>query len=226
MALFPSSRRPATPGSSRILEPVERLAEVLFGLIMVLGFTGSLSAAEAGRAEVRTMLFGALGCNLAWGLIDGLMYLMFCLGERANGRRIVMAVRGAASPPEAHAAIAGALPQVVARALRPEDLERVRGHLVGEAELPGRARLVPRDWIGALGIFLLVFLSTFPVVVPFIVMRDAHLALRVSNAIAIVLLFLTGYAFGRAADLPRWGTGAAMVVIGLVLVAITMALGG
>jgi hypothetical protein len=61
-----SSRSP----SSRVLEPGERISEVLFGLIMVLTFTGSLSVAEAGREDIRTMLVGALGCNLAWGIID------------------------------------------------------------------------------------------------------------------------------------------------------------
>jgi len=44
----------------RALEPIDRLSEVLFGLIMVLTFTGSLSVAEAGREDVRTMLAGAL----------------------------------------------------------------------------------------------------------------------------------------------------------------------
>ena len=53
----------------RVLTPNERISEVLFGLIMVLTFTGSLSVAEAGREDIRTMLIGALGCNLAWGLI-------------------------------------------------------------------------------------------------------------------------------------------------------------
>ena len=61
--------------SRRVLEPTERLSEVLFGLIMVLTFTGSLSLAEKGRGAVRTMLIGALGCNLAWGIIDGIMIL-------------------------------------------------------------------------------------------------------------------------------------------------------
>ena len=77
--------------SKRVLEPIERISEVLFGLIMVLTFTGSLSAAELGRAEVRVMLIGALGCNLAWGLIDGIMYLMASPfragGGPANHRR-------------------------------------------------------------------------------------------------------------------------------------------
>jgi hypothetical protein len=56
--------------SKRVLEPTDRVSEILFGLIMVLTFTGSLSVAEAGRDDVRTMLIGALGCNLAWGIID------------------------------------------------------------------------------------------------------------------------------------------------------------
>src|SRR5678809_1467351 len=78
--------------SKRLLEPNERIAEVLFGLIMVLTFTGSLSVAEAGQAEVRTMLIGAIGCNLAWGIIDGVFYLMGCLNERAIGIRALRAL--------------------------------------------------------------------------------------------------------------------------------------
>jgi hypothetical protein len=68
--------------TKRLLEPHERIAEVLFGLIMVLTFTGSLSVAEAGRDDVRTMLIAALGCNIAWGIIDGVLYLMGCLAEK------------------------------------------------------------------------------------------------------------------------------------------------
>ena len=66
---------PALPSSKRVLDPYDRVSEVLFGLIMVLTFTGSLSIAEAGRDDVRTMLIGALGCNLVWGIIDGVFYL-------------------------------------------------------------------------------------------------------------------------------------------------------
>ena len=50
----------------QVLDPIERVSEVLFGLIMVLTFTGSLSVASPERSEVREMLVGAIGCNLAW----------------------------------------------------------------------------------------------------------------------------------------------------------------
>src|SRR5204862_345440 len=72
--------------SKRVLDPIDRVSEVLFGLIMVLTFTGALSVAEAGREDVRTMLIGALGCNLAWGIIDGVLYLMGCAFGRMTGR--------------------------------------------------------------------------------------------------------------------------------------------
>jgi VIT1/CCC1 family predicted Fe2+/Mn2+ transporter len=93
-------------------------------------------------------------------------------------------------------------------------------------EPPERARLRKDDWLGAVGVFFLVFLSTFPVVMPFIFMRNAGPALRVSNAIAIVLLFLTGYAFGRITGRHPWLVGISMVILGSILVGMTMALGG
>ena len=212
--------------SKRVLEPIERISEVLFGIIMVLTFSGSLSVAEAGKEDVRTMLIGAIGCNLAWGLIDAIMYLMGCLSEQAHKIRILLGVRKAIHPEEAHSIIVGALPPAVVPVLQVAELEKMRLHLTQVPEPRDRPHLSAQNWLGALGVFLLVFLSTFPVVLPFIFIRDALPALRVSNAIAIVMLFLTGYAFGRCAGYRPWLMGMAMVLLGGVLVALTIALGG
>src|SRR5580765_96781 len=95
--------------SKRVLEPIDRVSEVLFGLIMVLTFTGSLSVAEAGRDDVRAMLIGALGCNLAWGIIDGVLYLMGCLAEKGRGLLTFHAVRNAANPDDGQRLIAEAV---------------------------------------------------------------------------------------------------------------------
>src|SRR5262245_66319369 len=84
--------------SKRVLDPIDRVSEVLFGLIMALTFTGSLSVAEAGRDDVRTMLIGALGCNLAWGLIDGIFYLFNCLADARRDLVTYQAVRQAPDP--------------------------------------------------------------------------------------------------------------------------------
>ena len=64
--------------------PIQRISEVLFGLIMAVTIIGSLSIVSADRSEVRTVLVAALGCNLAWGLVDAVMYLRKPLTERSH----------------------------------------------------------------------------------------------------------------------------------------------
>jgi hypothetical protein len=211
---------------SRVLDPIDRVSEVLFGLIMVLTFTGSLSVATAGRAEVREMLVGALGCNIAWGVIDGLLHLLGTLAERAHGLAAFRAVRAAPDPREGQRLVAEALPPVVASVMDPSQLEAVRQQLARIPEPTGQARLGKDDWLGALGIFLLVFASTLPVVVPFLLVADAHRALRISNAVAVAMLFVCGYTTGRLTRYHPWGTGVGMVLLGSALVGMTMALGG
>jgi VIT1/CCC1 family predicted Fe2+/Mn2+ transporter len=215
-----------TTASKRVLEPIERISEVLFGLIMVLTFTCSFSVAGAGRFEVRTMLLAALGCNLAWGLIDAIMYLMACLAEEARSLATFRAVRRANNDEKAKRLITKALPPVIALGLGSPELEKIRVHLKQLPEPATHPRLSKRNWIGALGVFLLVFLSTFPVVLPFIFMQQAMRAQRVSNAVAIILLFVTGYAFGRCTGYHPRVLGLAMVGLGALLVGLTIVLGG
>jgi len=212
--------------SRRLLDPMYRVNEVLFGLIMVLTFTGSLSVAQAGREDIRTMLIGALGCNLAWGIIDGLFYLMGSLAEKGQNLMTFNAMRTANDPHIAQRLIADKLPPVVASILQPAELESMRQRLRQLPEPPKRASLNREDWLGAAGISLLVFLSTFPVVIPFIFMQSVLPAMRVSNAIAIAMMFMTGYSYGRLTGYHPWGVGIAMVVLGAMVVSFTIALGG
>jgi VIT1/CCC1 family predicted Fe2+/Mn2+ transporter len=64
------------------------------------------------------------------------------------------------------------------------------------------------------------------VAIPFFLIHDAHRALRFSNAVAVTMLFVCGYAWGRLSRYHPWLTGLGMVVVGSALVAMTMALGG
>ena len=212
--------------SKRFLEPSERVSEVLFGLIMVLTFTGSLSVAEADRAEVRTMLIGALGCNIAWGVIDGILYLMGCLAEKGNRLRAWRSFKSAAGPEAAQQVLVDLLPPKMAELVTPGDLEPVRKKLVQLPEPPRRPSIHKDEWLGSVAVFFWVFITTFPVAIPFIFMHDVARAMRVSNGVAIALLFVTGYAFGRTSEYRPWLTGFAMVVLGCALVGMTIALGG
>lgn len=219
------SKEAASPAASRVLDPMDRVSEVLFGLIMALSFTLTLGVATADNIQVRTMLLGALGCNLAWGIIDAGVFLMARLNER--GRNLVRwrVVRDTTDADAARRVIAAALPPALASVLSSHQLEAMRQGLLRLPE-PERPRLTRRDGLGALGICLLSFASTFPIVIPFMLVGDARLALRLSNAVAITMLFLCGYAFARCAGFRPWAMGLAMVVVGGLLVAVAIALGG
>jgi hypothetical protein len=216
----------ATQTSKRALEPIERISEIWFGLIMVLTFTCSISVNSAGREEVRTLLVGAVGCNLAWGIIDSFMYLLGCFVQRGTAIAKLRAVRKASEPGVAHRVIADALPPALASVLSPEEFEEMRRKLNQLPEPPRHPTLRKKDWLGAGTVFLAVFLSTFPVVIPFLFIANVRLALRVSNGVALLMLLLTGYAFGVYADHRPWRMGLWTAILGSVLVGIAVVLGG
>jgi hypothetical protein len=210
----------------RFLSPVERISEVLFGLIMTLSITGTMSVVSGGREEVGVTLIAVLGCNIAWGIIDGILYLLGAISENSRGKSLYQMIVHTSDPERALAAIAGALPPTIAKVLHPEEIESIRRRL---ADLPdeSQGRIITREDIGgAIGVFLIVVLSCVPVILPFILMKDPLPALRVSNLIAMIMLFTGGYSFAKYAGLARITTGIVMVVLGAALVGLTIALGG
>jgi VIT1/CCC1 family predicted Fe2+/Mn2+ transporter len=154
------------------------------------------------------------------------MYLLALLFERGRGLSIARAVRATPDPERGRQLLTEVLPEPLDKLFDGEALEHARAKL---ARLPA-VRAVPhlsgRDLKAALGVFLLVFLSTFPVVVPFLVFSPAHRALRISNGIAIAMMYGAGHFLGRYAGLRAVVMGFVMVAIGILLVGISVALGG
>ncbi len=215
--------------SRRLLDPDERASEVLFGLIMVISITGTISVATGGEETVDTMLKAAIGCNLAWGIADGVMYLLSTLIQRGRGLLGLRALRGGVDPEVGRQMVEHVLPPVIAHVLTPEELDGIRRRLAGGAgipELPPRPQLHREDFLAAVVVCALVFLSTFPVVIPFLVMQDAPRALRVSQGIAIAMLFALGWLTGRNAGARPLRVGLLVVALGVGLVALVNALGG
>lgn len=209
-----------------ILDPLERTSEILFGVIMVLTFTSSISVAQSGQSDTREVLIAALGCNIAWGIVDAAFYLMSSVIGRARGLQILNTIRENRDQALSQHLILGALPEPVSAVLTPPEVEELRVRLARHANPPAHAMLSRRDITGAFAVFLLVFLSTLPISLPFLLFSQIGFAMRASNAVAIAMLFGMGWTLGRHTGRSGWGAGLAMVSLGLVLVAITIALGG
>ena len=206
------------------------MGEILFGLIMTLTFTlaAGIVIQEEGRDGAREMLIGILGCNLAWGIIDGVLYVLGQVFERGRLRRIGFHLRQAKSDAEARQVVADELDETLAsvtdesmrQSLYQSIVERARS-----APLAGN-RVRRDDLLGGLAAGWLVFACSFPAVLPFVFLDDPRLALRVSNAILLALLFYVGWRWSRHTLVKPWLAGVTFLLVGLLLVALAIPLGG
>ena len=209
-----------------VLNPVDRVSELLFGLFMALTFVGAVSVAEAGQEEIRKMFAAALGCNLAWGLVDAVMYLVRTVTDRGRSLTLLRSVRAAPDAESGRRLIERALSRNAAGLVSTAEVEAMRGRIVALTSLPVRPRLNRGDLLAALGIFVIVVASTFPVVLPFVLLQDVGTAKNLARAIAVAMLFFGGLALGRYAGYGSWKVGFMMAGLGAALVAAIRALGG
>jgi VIT1/CCC1 family predicted Fe2+/Mn2+ transporter len=213
----------------RALSPADSLSEILFGLIMTLTFTlgaGILVREDPDAAQ--GLLAATLGCNIAWGLIDGLMYLAGQRFERGRRARLADAIRAEANEEKAARLVASELNEILERVTEPGDRDSLYRRIVRSVrsgDTPSM-RLTGEDWYGAVASFLLVFFCTLPAALPFAFVEDTRRALRLSNAILIGLLFVVGYRWARHTSLPPVRTGFSLMAGGLGMVLVAIALGG
>jgi VIT1/CCC1 family predicted Fe2+/Mn2+ transporter len=220
-----SERSPAAVREP-ILDVVDRVSEMLFGLFMALTFVGAVSVAESGREDIRGMLAAALGCNLAWGLADAVMYLVRTVTARGKSLTLVRSVRAAVNPEEGRQLIESSLSRAVAGLFSKAEIEAIRGRMVALPSVPARPTLERNDLLASLAVFLIVVASTFPVALPFLVFDDVGTAKTVSRGVALAMLFLGGLALGRHAGYGSWKVGFMMTGLGTALVVAIIALGG
>ena len=207
-----------------VLSPYDRASEVLFGLIMALTLTGALSVTDVTERETRALFVSTLGCNVAWGLVDAVMYVLNAVLGR--GRRFLLA-RSLRDGTDISAVLSEIFPAPVVEGLTAGEIERIRTRIASaQLDLREPARIRGEDLLGAVGVFLLVVASTFPVALPYLLTHDLALAKMISRGLALTLLFLTGYAVGRYSGLRPVRVGLAMLATGAVLVAAVTALGG
>ena len=209
-----------------ILNTVDRVCEICFGLFMALTFVGAVKAVTAGEDEGYKMFFAALGCNLAWGLADAVMYLVRTLADRGQRLQLAQTVKREQDQAVAVQALRDALPEKLESLVEDADLERIRVRIAAASTLPPRANFVRGDFVGALGIFLLVVLGTFPVALPFLVVKDVATALIASRVLTLVMLFIAGFALGRYTGAGAMKAGVAMIALGILLTVAIIKLGG
>lgn len=214
----------------RFLDPGDALGEILFGLVMVLTFTigARLLSGEAG-VDAREIGVAAIGCNIAWGVIDAVFFVLGKLFYRSQRTRFFRQIKGAESEQAALLAVQeefGLDEEPLAAS--PEDQALLYQSILALAthSQPMRVNLTRADFISALCVFALVATTAVPAVIPLLFIANSWIALRVSNLLLVVLLFVVGYSWAHFTDARPIYVGLSVMLLGLVMVCIAIALGG
>ncbi|MCF1709472.1 VIT1/CCC1 transporter family protein [Tabrizicola sp. J26] len=211
-------------GEREVLDPIDRLSEIGFGLLMALTFTGTMSVTLGEGGEVRDVLLAALGCNLAWGIVDAMVYVLTSYTDRGRRRATGDAIRSA-SPAQAREMLREALPDGVGNVLSAEEIDQMAAMMRAHPRQAPQRELTGDDLRAALAVFVLVTLATLPPTLPFLLFDDLPLAMRISNGVALFMLALIGWRLDRLMGDIRhlvW----IVPILGSILVVVTIALGG
>ena len=211
------------------LDVPSRLEEILFGLIMVMTVTLTARPLVAeGPEGVRQLLIAAVGCNIAWGIIDALMYIMSEVTERARNALLLGRIRQSKDMEEARELAAAEVDERLGPLLSAPARMVIAEEIVASSRMtrPPPVTVTSDDLRGGLACFLLVFLSCLPAALPFLIFSEPTLALRASNAMLAVMLFMAGQQWAHYTGFDRWLAGIVAVSIGLVMVVVAILLGG
>jgi hypothetical protein len=211
------------------LSPGERLGEILCGLVMTLTFTLGASVLNGDSDNASdALMYATIGCNVAWALIDSALLLCARMFEHSRLARLGDLIRRAPADEDVLPVVANELEGLLSSIAPERTRNALYRDIVGHVRtLPSHAaRLTRNDLYAACAVFMSVFVATLPATLPYFVIGNATIALRVSNALQIAVLFWVGYHWAGYTRVNPWLAGASATLLGVSLVAVAMALGG
>lgn len=220
---------------AHLLDPIDRLAETIYSVLILLTFTLAFRIFNQSPGVVVTseyineLMVGAVLAILAWGVIDGIVYVLTEVFERGEKHRILWYIESADTPEEAVEAVADELDfilePITSEAQRQALYTEILDHLHDSQPQP--VRLKREDLTGGAASVLVALLAVLPSLIPFLLFRnDPMLAIRISNIISFLVLFYSGYEWGKYTGTNSIKTGLLLLAVGMLLVAIAIPFGG
>ena len=200
--------------------------EMLCGVIMVLVLIGylKLSLGQDGFEFKKMMMLVPLGCNAAWGIIDGIMYVLVNLRERGNKSKLLSLIKSAKDQDNALAVIKKEFGFAFIDLLNKDTQKNIYEEILkgmNNAAIEKPKGISKYDLRLVLKTFLIVFSSGIPIVIPFFFLNDVWLAIRISHVIGLVMLFCIGYWWAKFASRHRIRSAIGLTILGVVIVGMT-----
>ncbi len=219
------------------LDPIDALSATFFSILFALLFTLSYgiliyrgvidSSFSSGYGT--ELFFAILGAIAIWGAIDGVMYALTAVFQREERHRLLQHLQTAEKEETAVDAIADEfdfiLEPITNDDQRYDLYHDILAHL-RQAE-PQEVGLQREDVVGALTSVLVSVSVVLPSLMPLLLLpENTALAIRISNVISVIVIFGTGYSWGKHTDTNPWKTGLILVSVCLSLVLMAIFIGG
>jgi hypothetical protein len=216
---------------SEHLSEADVQVEMLCGVIMVLVLIGylKLSLAQDDIEFKKLMMLVPLGCNAAWGIIDGIMYVLVNLRERGNKSKLLSLIKSAKNQTDAMALVRKEFGFAFFDLLNQDTQKNIYEEIlkgVTNATIVKPKGISKNDLRLVLKTFLIVLSSGVPIVIPFFFLNDVWLAIRISHIIGLVMLFCIGYWWAKFASRHRIRSAIGLTILGVVIVGMTELLHG
>ena len=201
----------------------DRLCEIFYGVTMVTVVSGMVNVEASGYQNIMAaLLVVSLGVNITWGIIDGATSVYGGLVDKAEEDRLVNSLRTDKNKKEDRESAAEILQGTILRSLSEDDQFKVVDMLqAGTTEKPGKYSASREDFKMFLAIFLMDFITVFPVIIPFYALKDPQSALFWSHLIAILLFVIIGMAWAKYLNKNMIKAGLALGVLAIATISIT-----
>jgi len=221
----------------RLIDPIDWLSETIFSILIFLLYILAFriimlaSAPEAiiSHTDVNDLLIGSVGAVLAWGMIDGIMYALFSVFERGESRRMLEDIQAASTNEEALEIIADDMDYLLEPIAGEDERKALYGSILIHLQksTPQNIGVKREDITSALGHVLVAFIAVLPSIIPFFVFRhDYNLAIRVSILVSFIVLFISGFRWGKYTGTNPWKTGLLIMSVAVILVLVAFFLEG
>lgn len=219
------------------LDPIDALFIIFFSILFALLFTlsygvliyhGVISSSFA-SGYGRELFVAILGAVTAWGIIDGVLYVLGEVLARRERYRLLQYVQTSDSEEDAATAIAYELDFILTPITSDEQRHAIyhdiRAYL-SQAE-PQAIGIQREDVVGAAATMLLSVVAVLPSLLPLLLLPgNTALAIRISNVVSFIVIFAAGYMWGLHTATNPWKLGLLLSSVCLAMVLVAMLLGG
>lgn len=219
------------------LSPTQAAVEFFYGLLMAMTLSNTLRLALLGSSAVDVVFVvsvAMIGCNTAWGIADGAVSVLTSHFQNLYYYRKVKQIKDGkdheAARELASEVLSEALTEIHEDILDEETRKRMADVAIQAIKRKDIAKPVVghSQWMAAVWCVILNIAAALPFIVIYqmALFLDLNLVTLIANIAGAVLLFSLGRFLDRRLGDGSGRTGLVMVGLGMLMLAIIVALGG